>query len=66
MLLCTAALVVIGCWFYIKYRGDTMETLSKAASAVKDFYLRAADWVALHPHWTIWIGGSALVVALVF
>jgi heme/copper-type cytochrome/quinol oxidase subunit 1 len=39
-----------------------MDMLSRVMNAVKDGYLMAADWVAAHPHMTIW--GGLLLIAL--
>ena len=43
-----------------------METISKAANAVKDGYIRAVDWIEDNPQKTLWFATGALIVALVF
>lgn len=43
-----------------------MEAIGNAITKVKDGYLAAADWVAAHPHKTIWASLCLLIAALVF
>ncbi len=42
-----------------------MEMMSKALNGVWQGYLRAASWVATHPHRTIWLVLAAIIAALV-
>lgn len=52
--------------YVVPFLGKAMAALSRPLNALKDGYLKAVDWIELHPHGTLWLALGALGVAAWF
>jgi hypothetical protein len=50
----------------VAYAVKAMAAISAPLNAAKDGYVKAIDWIAAHPHKTLWAAVAVIAVAVWF